>query len=102
MKYSTFIRQESIARGGVPNLGDMLKRGSGTSAFRETFPAARPGSVRWIEAGSGMMLADVLKAMLRKSGDIGFSIAFHQCLWADILCGIFTMSISIRQSLAAS
>lgn len=41
MKYNTFMRHGSIGRGEVPNCGVMLKRGSGGSAFRETFPAAR-------------------------------------------------------------
>ena len=90
------MRQESIERGGVPNMAAMLKRGSGGSAFRETFPEARTGSVKWRKAGSGMTLADVLKAMQRKK-NIGFSITFHRCLRADILlCGILTVSISTR------
>ena len=82
MKYKTFMRQESIGRGEVSKLGAMLKRGSGTSAFREAFPAARLASVSWIEAGSDMTLADVLKAMLRNSSNIGNrrSIASHECV----------------------
>lgn len=80
MKYKTFMRQGSIGRSGTSNLGDILKRGSGTSAFKETFPLARPGSVRRIEPGGDMTPAEVIKAMLRKSGDIGASIAFHERL----------------------
>lgn len=80
MKYSTFIRHGSIGRAKVPNRGVMLKRGSGASAFRETFPAMRPELVSRIEGGSDTTLAKVLKAMLRNNGNIGIrcGIASHR------------------------
>ena len=65
------MRHGSIGRGKVPNRGATLKRGSGMSAFRETFLAMRPELMSWIEGGSDMTLADVLRAMLRNSGNIG-------------------------------
>ena len=103
MKYSTLMRQGSIGRRAVLNRGDMLKRGSGVSAFtlRESFATARPGSVRWIEAGSDITLAHVLKAMLRKSDatGFGFSIVLLECLQA--LRGFFIVRlVALEQSLA--
>lgn len=82
MKNNTFTRQGSIGRSGLSNLGDIVKRGSGGPAFRETFATARLGSVSRTDAGRSIALADVLKAMLRSSGAVGFelNIALHVCL----------------------
>ena len=96
------MRQASIGSSGVANLEVMLKRGSG----RERFPVARPGSERWIDDGGGMTIALVVKAMLRKSANVGFSIVFHNVfepmssLWD--LCSLSTSTREPRSRVIMS